>query len=122
MKKTITKKDGTVEVFEGTPEELAEWERRLNETPVASRSEKEKRVLNEQEIRKLLEQAPKSGDSNVQWTFTHACDASCFYLGRPWFGITPPPPCSSFSCPGRRQYQSPFTWPFTTCTTSTKLE
>lgn len=122
MKKTITRKDGTVEVFEGTPEELAEWERRLNETPVSRPSEKkkEKKVLNEQELRKLLEQTPNVGDSNVRWnfttTFTNACDADCFYLGRPWFGIVPPPPCSSPSCPGHRPRQPTFTWASTSTT------
>ena len=49
MKKTIKHADGTEEVFESSPEELAEYEKNLNESSkdASSSSKKKKKLLNE---------------------------------------------------------------------------
>ncbi len=55
MRKTIKDKDGNETVYEGTPEELAELERRLNETLPDKPTGKRKLLKEEVKVRSLRE-------------------------------------------------------------------
>ena len=61
MKKTITKPDGTTETIEGSPEELAEFEKKLKSGELKEQRSK-KRVLTDQRIVELLEQISQKID------------------------------------------------------------
>lgn len=55
MKKTITKSDGTTEVVEGTPEEIAEYERKLRGEVKTESPKKVPKLLTEDEQKRQLQ-------------------------------------------------------------------
>lgn len=60
MKKTFTKPDGTTETIEGTPEELAAYEKKLREEDIKEERKNKKRLLTEEQlaqVRKMIDEA-----------------------------------------------------------------
>ena len=57
MKKKITRPDGTVEDIEGTPKEIAEYERGLTGSRKVESKKKGKRILNEERVSEIVEEA-----------------------------------------------------------------
>lgn len=61
MKKTITKPDGTTEVVEGTPEEIAQYERQLREgTTITEVPKKDGKKLLLEELAEFAKKIPKA--------------------------------------------------------------
>lgn len=116
MKKTIEKPDGSKEVVEGTPEELAEYERKNGN--LVKESSKKKRLLTDglslQELQDFLDEWKEKNPPRQEhhWYFTKSypdwmvdwcqvrrppCNPECYACnGRPWYGVTPPP-CICFN-------------------------
>jgi hypothetical protein len=98
VKKTITKPDGTTEVVEGSPEEIAEYEKALreqiNEVP---KKDKKKLLLESEAAREFIEALTKKPKETVfvpQYIPSPAIahDPSCEIVsaGRGWWSVTPP--------------------------------
>lgn len=99
MKKTITKPDGTQEVVEGTPEEIADYERALreglNEVP---KKDKKNLLLEDKSMslleqwRDLIEKAPKQ-PMMPSFAFNgleHSPECQMTVAARGWMSIVPP--------------------------------
>lgn len=82
MKKTIVRPDGTTETFEGTAEELAEFETKVDEGE--KRQKKGRRVLTEERVAEMIK-AAAGGD--VQQFHYHLC--SCPHHVQPLFPVWP---------------------------------
>lgn len=75
MKKQITRPDGTVEVVEGTAEELAEYERNLQEAPKKKSGGSKKRLLNEETLRAMIaEEVKKIPTTHFHFGGCHHCN------------------------------------------------
>lgn len=104
MKKSIPKPDGTVEVLEGTPEEIAEYERKLRgdvkEAPKPTTGpglltddvKKLLESLTEEDLRKAMEQLPPLPPP--VWPIVQRVehDPSCDIITaqRGWWSVIPP--------------------------------
>ncbi|MFA5750570.1 MAG: hypothetical protein WC895_05170 [Candidatus Shapirobacteria bacterium] len=89
MKKTITKPDGTKEILEGTPEEIAELERQIKKEKVNENQGDNRRILNEEEIRKMI------NDEVAKI---------------PWFKVIEVPVPQTFPVQPWRPYFEPYSW------------
>lgn len=98
MKKTITKPDGTTEVVEGSPEEIAEYEKALreqiNEVP---KKDKKKLLLESEAVKEMIDALTKKKPDVVlvpQYKPSPilAHDPSCEIVSaaRGWWSVTPP--------------------------------
>lgn len=94
MKKQITHPDGKVEVVEGTAEELAEYERKLQEQGSPKKGGKKRVLLNEDELRAMIAEELKKVPQN-HYHFT-SCGCQCHQpaiLPSPiWIGPVNPEP------------------------------
>lgn len=117
MKKTIIKQDGSTEVVEGTPEEVAEYERKVNsrpqnETPVP----KTPGLLTDELVRKLSETGILDWYRSIPqpapvMQHTPTCEITVAQRG--WWSVSPPRcTCGMFLYPDPQ---------IGTWTTSTKL-
>lgn len=80
MKKTITLPDGSVEVVEGTAEELAEYEQKRKTEGVSKPATKKRRILNEETVRAIArEEAAKVAPVIVQSHGICTCPLCCPY-------------------------------------------
>lgn len=89
MKKTITKPDGSVEIVEGTAEEIAEYERKLSSTNVKEQDEKKKDLL----LEKLLEdkRSPFNiREASYQSYPWHSDNCELVVAQRGWWSVNPP--------------------------------
>ena len=96
MKKTIKHADGTEEVFEGTAEELAEYEKNLNENGSAGKKKKNPKLLTEEQQfierdKNWQEQIDKKLDDLARLP---RCNPFPYFQPfpsfTPWWGIYPP--------------------------------
>lgn len=79
MKKTITLPDGSVEVVEGTAEELAEYEQK-RKTEGVTKPTKKRRILNEETVRAIAkEEAAKVAPVIIQSHGICTCPVCCPY-------------------------------------------
>jgi len=87
MKKTITKQDGSVEVVEGTPEEIAELERRIK-GEVQNEAPKKGPGLLTDELKRMLDGWKSPGGFRPS-IHAHECEISVAERGT-WLCIFPP--------------------------------
>lgn len=103
MKKTITKNDGTTETVEGTPEEIAEYERKLRGGVVETPKPKGPGILTD-ELQRLW-------DLNRDLGTGHAEFCQITIASRGWWSVIPPVcTCGKVSYPvpgGRITYLTP---------------
>jgi hypothetical protein len=79
MKKTITLPDGSIEVVEGTAEELAEYEQK-RKTEGTVKPTKKRRILNEERVRQIAkEEAGKVAPIVIQGHGICTCPLCCPY-------------------------------------------
>lgn len=98
MKKTITKKDGTTVVVEGTAEELAEYEKKLKKEPLQEEPSKPG-LLKGKSFQELMEEAWKKQqqDEWKKWyqpyfqpVLQHASNCEIIVAQRGWWSVVPP--------------------------------
>jgi len=85
MKKTITKQDGSVEVVEGTAEEIADYERKLKGQPVLEAPKPGPGLLTD-DLRRLLQYSPFESGYRIDHGPT--CQLTVAQQG--WWSINPP--------------------------------
>lgn len=116
MKKTITKPDGSKEVLEGTPEEIAELERRIRQEPIREEPKKpellkdEVKHLDSIDFQKLIEEAMRKKldeqplpffDQRWRWQHSPFCEMKVAERG--WMSVIPPRcTCGLFIYPQER--------------------
>lgn len=146
MKKTIVKQDGTKEVLEGTPEEIAELERRIRQEPIREEPKKpglltedDQKLLDSQDwVKKILEEYYKQKQypggllpdpiddvryGYGQWRWQHTPECEIEVAKRGWWCVNPPRcTCGLFLYPGQRYspildiQTMPYKYTFTTTT------
>lgn len=106
MRRTITLKDGQQITIEGSPEEIAEYERIVREREANEGQKKDesprrkgKRILNEDEkklaeyfetFKKMIDEYVKNYPTTIIPHVKH-CNPECYACnGRAWFGVVPP--------------------------------
>lgn len=89
MKKTIQKPDGTTETVEGTPEEIAEYERKLRGEVQEAPKPKGPGLLTE-EMLKFLEGLRKFEHPSFQPHMQHAPECEIIRAGSGWWSTVPP--------------------------------
>lgn len=91
MKKTITKQDGSVEVVEGTAEEIAEYERKLKGQTVQEAPKPSGPGLLTDELQRFMEQIQKLPYTPpVYPQLQHDPSCEIVTAGRGWWSVVPP--------------------------------
>lgn len=89
MKKTIQKPDGTTEVVEGTPEEIAEYERKLRGDVQEAPKQKGPGLLTE-EVLKLLQGVQRFESPSFLPIPQHTPECEITVASRGWWCVNPP--------------------------------
>lgn len=89
MKKTITKPDGSIEVVEGTAEEIAEYERKLKGQPVLEAPKPGPGLLTD-ELRRLMDSYRPYVPFEPGYRLEHSPTCDIIVAQRGWWGINPP--------------------------------
>ena len=117
MKKSIPKPDGTVEVVEGTPEEIAEYERRVRQEPVKEQVKKPGLLTEDDQTRQLMdlldEVMKQRYASRPHGRMQHDPGCDIITAQRGWWSVIPPRcTCGYYTYP-QPQILGPDTQPYT---------
>ncbi len=91
MKKTITKPDGSIEVVEGSPEEIADYERKLKNQPqLESPKQTGPGLLTDEVARQMSQLQYVPLVPKFRFDGYHLSHCEMMVASRGWFSIVPP--------------------------------